>query len=171
MRVVIQRVTFASVEVDGQIVSKIGPGLLCLVGVQSTDTDREADLICRKMLKCRAFHNKETGRPWDVDIVGLGGEILLVSQFTLYGRLKKPKPDYSRAMGPEQAKDFYTQFVKRVRNAYVPERVKDGVFGAMMSVKLENDGPVTYILDSADFFGNGQGSVSGADSSVDDSSS
>ena len=70
-----------------------------------------------------------------------------------------------------QAREFYAQFVERVRKAYVPERVKDGVFGAMMSVKLENDGPVTYILDSADFFGNGQGSVSGADSSVDDLSS
>lgn len=81
-------------------------------------------------------------------VVSKGYELLLVSQFTLYGRLKKPKPDYSKAMPPQQARDFYASFVDRVRREYAAGKVQDGVFGAMMDVQLVNDGPVTYIVDS-----------------------
>mmetsp|Transcript_32863 Transcript_32863/g.72590 ORF Transcript_32863/g.72590 Transcript_32863/m.72590 type:complete len:151 (-) Transcript_32863:268-720(-) len=147
MRAVVQRVKSASVEVNGTIVSSIGRGLVCLIGVKDTDEQKDADYICKKILKARAFSSTES-RGWDQDVVSINGEVLLVSQFTLYGRFKKPRPDFSKAMPPQQAKEFYQQFVEKVRTEYVPEQVKDGIFGAMMDVQLINDGPVTFIFDS-----------------------
>ncbi|GIL49582.1 hypothetical protein Vafri_5912 [Volvox africanus] len=150
MRAVIQRVTSASVTVDGEIVSNIGPGLLCLIGIRETDTSKDLELICKKILTVRAWPHPETSKAWDTNVTSAGLEILLVSQFTLYARLKKPKPDYSKAMGPQQAKEMYSQLVEAIRRQYVTDRVKDGIFGAKMDVALVNDGPVTYIIDSAD---------------------
>eukprot|EP00879_Flechtneria_rotunda_P028125 GHRR01030204.1.p1 GENE.GHRR01030204.1~~GHRR01030204.1.p1 ORF type:complete len:190 (+),score=33.15 GHRR01030204.1:558-1127(+) len=150
MRAVIQRVTTASVEVEGKIVSKIGRGWLCLIGLTDDDTAADAEYISKKILRTRGWHDPDTGSPWAKDVAGIDGQILLVSQFTLYGRLKKPKPDYSKAMGPNQARAAYQAFVDRMKAAYMPNRVQDGVFGAMMNVVLENDGPVTFIIDSQD---------------------
>lgn len=104
---------------------------------------------CKKLLKTKAFNGEEGGKAWEADVVAKGYELMLVSQFTLHGRLKKPKPDFSKAMPPQAAKEFYNNFVQRVRAEYgQPSRVKDGVFGAMMDVALVNAGPVTFILDS-----------------------
>ncbi|EFJ43158.1 hypothetical protein VOLCADRAFT_96694 [Volvox carteri f. nagariensis] len=150
MRAVIQRVKSASVTVDGEVVSSIGPGLLCLIGIRETDTLTDLEFICKKILTVRAWPHPETNKAWDVNVTSAGLEILLVSQFTLYARLKKPKPDYSKAMGPQQAKELYSQLVEEVRRQYMAARVKDGIFGAKMDVALVNDGPVTYMLDSAD---------------------
>ncbi|GAX80316.1 hypothetical protein CEUSTIGMA_g7754.t1 [Chlamydomonas eustigma] len=131
MRAVVQRVRSAHVEVDGSIVSSIGPGLLCLIGVKDTDQGADAEYICKKILKTRVFPQNDDSKraAWDNDVVSHNGEVLLVSQFTLYARLKKPRPDFSKAMPPTQAKEFYSQFVEMVQRDYIPEKVKDGVFG------------------------------------------
>ncbi|KAJ6885967.1 D-aminoacyl-tRNA deacylase [Populus alba x Populus x berolinensis] len=162
MRAVVQRVTSASVEVDGHMVSEIGPGLLVLVGLHESDTDSNADYICRKVLNMRLFTNESTGRGWDQNVMQRNYEVLLVhivimlvacvlivSQFTLYGVLKGNKPDFHVAMPPQKAKPFYESLVDKFRKAYRPDAIKDGVFGAMMKVNLVNDGPVTMQLDSS----------------------
>ncbi|XP_034672324.1 D-aminoacyl-tRNA deacylase [Vitis riparia] len=149
MRAIVQRVSSASVEVEGRIVSEIGPGLLVLVGVHESDTDSDADYICRKVLNMRLFPNETTGRAWDQSVVQKNYGVLLVSQFTLYGILKGNKPDFHVAMPPQKAKPFYASFIDRFRTSYNPDAIKDGVFGAMMKVNLVNDGPVTMQLDSS----------------------
>ncbi|RHN73319.1 putative D-aminoacyl-tRNA deacylase [Medicago truncatula] len=148
MRAVVQRVASASVEVDGRIVSEIGPGLLVLVGIHDSDSDADADYICRKVLNMRLFTNEDTGKAWDHSVMQKNYQVLLVSQFTLYGFLKGNKPDFHVAMAPQRAKPFYASLVDRFRNAYNSDALKDGVFGAKMKVSLVNDGPVTMQLDS-----------------------
>ncbi|KAK3431280.1 hypothetical protein EUGRSUZ_E02654 [Eucalyptus grandis] len=132
MRAVVQRVASASVEVEGRTVSEIGPGLLVLVGIHDSDTDSDADYICRKVLNMRLFTNESTGRGWDQNVMQKNYGVLLVSQFTLYGILKGNKPDFHVAMPPQKAKPFYESLVERFRKAYSPDAVKDGIFGAMM---------------------------------------
>lgn len=149
MRAVVQRVASASVEVEGRIVSAIGPGLLVLVGLHESDVESDADYICRKVLNMRLFPNAKTGKTWDRNVMQENLEVLLVSQFTLYGVLKGNKPDFHVAMPPEKARTFYDSVVERFRKAYKPDAVKDGIFGAMMKVNLVNDGPVTMQLESA----------------------
>ncbi|CAK8539461.1 unnamed protein product [Lathyrus sativus] len=148
MRAVVQRVDSASVEVEGSIVSEIGPGLLVLVGIHDSDSDADADYICRKVLNMRLFSNEDTGKAWDHSVMQKNYQVLLVSQFTLYGILKGNKPDFHVAMAPQRAKPFYASLVDRFRNAYNSDAIKDGVFGAKMKVNLVNDGPVTMQLDS-----------------------
>ncbi|XP_024024763.1 D-aminoacyl-tRNA deacylase [Morus notabilis] len=148
MRAVVQRVASASVEVEGRTVSEIGPGLLVLVGIHDSDSDSDAEFICRKVLNMRLFPNEATGRGWDQNVMQRNYEVLLVSQFTLYGFLKGNKPDFHVAMPPQKAEPFYASLVDRFKNSYNPDKIKDGVFGAMMKVNLVNDGPVTMQLDS-----------------------
>ncbi|KAG1658404.1 hypothetical protein FOA52_013758 [Chlamydomonas sp. UWO 241] len=170
MRAVVTRVRSASVEVDGKIVSSIGPGLLCLVGVTSTDTPKgkAAEYVCKKILKTRFFAKADQARAsWDEDVVERKGDILLVSQFTLYGRLKKgTKPDFSKAMPPTQARECYDAFVELMRESYEPTKVRDGVFGAMMNVASINDGPVTFIIDSDGDTASSTASLSSVDATV-----
>ncbi|XWS15804.1 hypothetical protein CRYUN_Cryun34aG0033100 [Craigia yunnanensis] len=149
MRAVVQRVASASVEVDGRIVSEIGPGLLVLVGLHDSDTESDADYICRKVLNMRLFPNESTGKGWDQNVMQRNYGVLLVSQFTLYGFLKGNKPDFHVAMPPQKAKPFYESLVDKFRKVYKPDAIKDGIFGAMMKVSLVNDGPVTMQLDSS----------------------
>ncbi|KAM7500736.1 hypothetical protein LguiA_025150 [Lonicera macranthoides] len=149
MRAVVQRVASAGVEVEGRTVSSIGPGLLVLVGLHDSDTDCDAEYICRKVLNMRLFPNDKTARTWDQNVMQRDYEVLLVSQFTLYGILKGNKPDFHIAMSPDRAKPFYTSLVERFQKAYRSDAVKDGIFGAMMKVNLVNDGPVTMQLDSS----------------------
>ena len=146
MRAVVQRVTSASVSVDGEIISKIGPGLLCLIGITDSDTESDAEFIARKLLYIRLWRSEK--KAWDLNVQQQGYELLCVSQFTLYGRLKGNKADFSKAMGPQPARELYDKFLHRLRQDYIDEKVKDGVFGAMMAVELVNDGPVTFLLDS-----------------------
>ncbi|XP_058723403.1 uncharacterized protein LOC131595138 isoform X1 [Vicia villosa] len=148
MRAVVQRVASASVEVEGRIVSEIGPGLLVLVGIHDSDSDADADYICRKVLNMRLFTNEDSGKAWDHSVMQKNYQVLLVSQFTLYGILKGNKPDFHVAMAPQRAKPFYASIVDKFRNAYNSDAIKDGVFGAKMKVSLVNDGPVTMQLDS-----------------------
>ncbi|XP_021865100.2 uncharacterized protein [Spinacia oleracea] len=148
MKAVVQRVTSASVQVDGRIVSEIGPGILVLIGIHESDTDSDSNYICRKVLNMRLFPNENTGKAWDQSVMQKNYEVLLVSQFTLYGTLKGNKPDFHVAMPPQKAKPFYESVVENFRKGYNPDLIKDGIFGAMMKVNLVNDGPVTLQLES-----------------------
>ena len=138
MRALVQRVSRASVAVDGETVSAIGTGLLVLLGVTRTDTEKDADWLADKVRALRVFPDAE-GRMNEP----LGGrELLCVSQFTLYGDTRKGnRPSYVAAARPEQAEPLYERFCERAR-------AKRGVFGAMMDVALVNDGPVTLVIDS-----------------------
>ncbi|WZN66423.1 D-aminoacyl-tRNA deacylase [Chloropicon roscoffensis] len=153
MKAVVQRVLSASVEVDGKVVSSIDRGLVCLVGLGKSDAaggdgDDAADFIARKILNGRLWENEEKKKPWDKSVTDLDYEILLVSQFTLHGQFKGNRPTFHQSLPPGEAKMAYENLVSLLRSRYKPERVKDGVFGAMMRVSLVNDGPVTITLDS-----------------------
>ncbi|XP_057948638.1 uncharacterized protein LOC131144190 isoform X2 [Malania oleifera] len=147
MRAVVQRVASASVEVEGRTVSEIGPGLLVLVGIHDSDTDSDADYICRKVLNMRLFPNEATGKGWDLSVMQKNYGVLLVSQFTLYGILKGNKPDFHVAMPPQRAKPFYESLVEKFQKSYNPDAIKDVYNDA--KVNLVNDGPVTMQLDSS----------------------
>ncbi|XP_020575258.1 D-tyrosyl-tRNA(Tyr) deacylase [Phalaenopsis equestris] len=149
MRAIVQRVLSAGVEVEGRLVSEIGPGLLVLVGIHESDGEADADYICRKVLNMRLFPNEKSGKAWDQSVMQRNFGVLLVSQFTLYGILKGNKPDFHVAMPPNKAKEFYASLVEKFRKSYTADVVKDGIFGAMMKVNLVNDGPVTMQLDSS----------------------
>jgi len=148
MRIVLQRVLSASVSVEGRMISSIQKGLLVLVGISTKDTHKDAEYICRKILGARLWASDD-GKSWDISVVQKGYEILLVSQFTLYGFLKGNKPDFHNSMNAEQSKPFYQKFVQLMRERYKSELVKDGEFGAKMEVQLTNDGPVTLTVESA----------------------
>ncbi|VDK68697.1 unnamed protein product [Onchocerca ochengi] len=148
MRAVIQRVTKAGVSIDGQLESSIERGICVLLAIGVDDTSDDIEYMVRKLLGVRMFPNVETGKRWDKSVKDLGLEILCVSQFTLYSFLKGNKLDFHRSMTPTESQQFYQNFMSELRKAYAPERIKDGRFGAMMNVQIENDGPVTLILDS-----------------------
>lgn len=145
MRVVIQRVRSSQVLVDGQVIGSIGRGLNLLVGITDTDTTAELDWMVRKCLELRLFPAGDGGR-FDQSIQEIGGELLVVSQFTLYGDCRKGRrPSFDRAAAPPQAEALYNQFVTKLRSSGL--RVETGQFGAMMHVTIENDGPVTLLLE------------------------
>ncbi|KAL6771531.1 hypothetical protein ACKKBG_A26740 [Auxenochlorella protothecoides x Auxenochlorella symbiontica] len=158
MRTVIQRVKSASVSVDGEVVSSIGPGLLCYIGLGKDDSEEDAAYIIRKILGIRLWPSQDGKKPWHRNVQDVDGSVLCVSQFTLFGRLSGNKPDYSRAQVPSTARDQYHAVLEALGKAYRPERVRDGVFGAMMDVASVNDGPVTWYLDSKE---RGAGAASG----------
>jgi D-tyrosyl-tRNA(Tyr) deacylase len=145
MRVVLQRVKSSQVSVDGQVVGQIGPGLNLLVGISSQDTEAELDWMVRKCLDLRLFPSGEGGR-FDQSVQEVGGELLVVSQFTLYGDCRKGRrPSFDRAAEPERAEQLYESFVAKLRASGL--KVETGKFGAMMQVSIENDGPVTLLLE------------------------
>ncbi len=147
MRFIIQRVTEAKVEVEGKTVGEIGTGFLVLIGICEGDTEREADKLVKKLLGMRIFAD-EAGK-MNLSLDDVGGELLLVSQFTLYADCKKGnRPSFTRAAGPEAANQLYEYIVKQCRQS--GKTVECGVFGADMKVSLVNDGPFTVILDSAE---------------------
>ena len=144
MKVVIQRVNSASVTVNNEVVSKINNGLLVLVGLHTDDTEEKFDYFINKILNLRIF--SDNAGVMNKSILDFGGEILLVSQFTLYADCKKGnRPSYMHAMPPKDAGMLYANFVTKFREKY--SKVFDGKFGAYMKVALENDGPVTIILE------------------------
>ena len=147
MRVVLQRVTRASVSVDGDEVGSIGRGLLILVGVADGDTETQADALAAKVSGLRIFSDAE-GR-FNESLLDIGGSALAVSQFTLHADVRKGRrPSFTGAARPEVAEPLCDHFVRALRELGIP--VETGVFGAMMSVELVNDGPFTVIIDSAD---------------------
>lgn len=149
MRAVVQRVTEARVEVAGEIVGEIGAGFLVLLGVARDDTSTDADYLAEKVVNLRVFDDDE-GK-MNRSLLETGGAMLVVSQFTLYGDVRRGRrPSYSDAAEPEKANQLYEYFVERVRSFSV--RVETGVFQATMKVSLVNDGPVTILLDSRKVF-------------------
>ncbi|MEL7035730.1 MAG: D-aminoacyl-tRNA deacylase [Cyanobacteria bacterium J06592_8] len=147
MRVIIQRVTASQVEVNGQIIGKIDRGLNLLVAIAQTDTEAELDWMTRKCLELRLFPDpsSETGR-WEKSVQDISGELLVISQFTLYGDCRKGRrPSFDRSAAPEAAKKLYEKFVEKLRESGL--KVETGEFGAMMQVSIHNDGPVTLILE------------------------
>jgi D-tyrosyl-tRNA(Tyr) deacylase len=146
MRIVVQRVSRAAVRVDGQTVGEIGRGLLVLLGIGREDTDADGDYIIGKILSLRIFHDDE-GK-MNRSVTDIGGGVLIVSQFTLHGDVRKgTRPSFSGAMPPAEAERFYGRFMEKLRAA-TPLKVAEGRFAAMMDVELINDGPVTILLDS-----------------------
>ena len=149
MRAVVQRVSRAQVSVNEEIVGKIGRGLLVLLGVTHTDADADAAYLADKVAGLRVFED-EHGK-MNLDAGSIGGAILVVSQFTLYGDVRRGKrPSFDAAAPPERARHLYEYFVDRIRAAGLP--CQTGRFQEMMQVELVNDGPVTILLDSAKAF-------------------
>jgi D-tyrosyl-tRNA(Tyr) deacylase len=145
MRAVVQRVKTASVEVDGKMVGKIGRGLLVLLGIGKDDSTGDIPWMIDKIINLRIFE-KEDGK-FDNSLLAIGGELLIVSQFTLYGDCSKGRrPSFSEAMESGQAKDLFELFVERAREKI--SKVESGIFQASMDISLVNEGPVTIIIDS-----------------------
>lgn len=145
MKVVIQRVSEASVLVDGESTGSIGMGLLLLVGIHEDDTGKEVEWISDKILKMRIFDDKDGKMNYSVSDVE--GEILVVSQFTLYGNAEKGnRPSYIEAAGPDKARKLYEDMIVYLKKKS-SLKVESGEFGAYMDVRLRNDGPVTIILE------------------------
>lgn len=149
MRAVVQRVTRASVTVDGEIIGEIDHGLVVLVGIARDDTKVEAAYLVDKITNLRIFDDDE-GK-MNVSVKDVGGGLLIVSQFTLYGDVRRGlRPSWSDAAPPEVAEPLYDFFVRQARSAV--DNVATGKFQAMMLVELVNDGPVTILLDSNKLF-------------------
>ena len=149
MRTIIQRVKEARVEVDGEVVAQIGEGALVLLGAGKDDTESDVEYLVEKILGLRIFED-DAGK-MNLSVTDIRGEILIVSQFTLYGDCRKGRrPSFDKAAPPELAENLYEHFVERIRDFGVP--VKTGKFRAMMDVHLVNSGPVTLMLDSKKLF-------------------
>lgn len=146
MRIIIQRVRSSFVTVNGEIIGKIGRGLNILVGIAPTDTEREIDWMARKCLELRLFPDDSDNSKWEKSVLDIKGELLVVSQFTLYGDCRKGRrPSFSNSAPPDIAETLYEQFVMQLKKSGL--RVATGKFGAMMQVQIENDGPVTLLLE------------------------
>lgn len=146
MRIVIQRVTEASVKVEGEIIGQIGLGLLVLVGIEEADTQQDIDWLSGKLVNLRIFED-ENG-VMNKSVLDVKGEVLIVSQFTLHASTKKGnRPSYIRAAKPDFSIPMYETFVQKVEND-LGKKVQTGRFGADMKVALLNDGPVTICIDS-----------------------
>jgi D-aminoacyl-tRNA deacylase len=149
MRAVVQRVKRAEVRVNGDVVGSVGPGLLVLVGIGKTDADTDLQNLAEKIVNLRIFED-EHGK-MNRSLLEMGGQVLCVSQFTLYGDCRKGRrPSYDQAARPDAAQRLYDDFVKALRSFGVV--VATGQFQAMMEVELVNDGPVTLLLDSEKLF-------------------
>ena len=145
MRIIVQRVRSSQVIVDGIVVGKIGRGLNLLVGIEANDTPAELEWMARKCLDLRLFPKDDQGR-FDCSIQDIQGELLAISQFTLYGDCRKGRrPSFDRAASPAEAEALYNAFVELLRTSNLT--VETGRFGAMMQVSIENDGPVTLVLE------------------------
>ena len=148
MRLLLQRVSEASVTVGGNTVGSIRTGLVILAGMAKTDKESDVDCLSDKVLGLRVF--PDSSGKMNLNIVDAGGSLLIVSQFTLYGDCRKGRrPSFDQAAAPEQAQALYNYLVEKLRRGPVP--VQTGVFQAMMEVHLVNQGPVTIFMDTADW--------------------
>jgi D-aminoacyl-tRNA deacylase len=147
MRVVVQRVSSACLKIDGAEHASIGKGFVIFLGIRHGDTLKDAEFLSEKCAGLRVFED-ENGK-MNINLQDAGGSILAVSQFTLYADAQKGnRPSFSLAARPEEAEPLYEQFVGGLRQRLGTEKVKTGVFGAMMEVTIVNDGPVTIIIES-----------------------
>lgn len=147
MRALIQRVNRATVSINGVTHSSIGHGLLVLLGVRKGDTETDALAVAEKCSSLRIFDDTE-GK-MNLSVIDVQGEVMVVSQFTLYGDTRKGnRPSYSDAAGPELAESLYNRFIAEMKSRAGQNKVQSGVFKAMMKVELINDGPVTVLVES-----------------------
>ncbi len=159
MRAVIQRVKEARVEVENGKIEQIGKGLVVLLGIARDDTEKESQYLAERIVNLRLFPEKEPaspasqrgepagGKEFEKSLITDRGEILVISQFTLYADcLKGRRPDFTQAAASEKAKSLYEHFIEKLKEKY--EKLKTGEFGAKMVVEIHNDGPVTIILDT-----------------------
>lgn len=145
MKCVIQRVSSSKVTVDNKVVGKIGTGLNVLFGAQKGDTSDDVKKLAKKIINLRIF--KDENEKMNLSLLDIGAEVLVISQFTLAGNIKKGRrPSFDNSEKPEIAKELYEEFIQEVSNAGI--KVQTGEFGAMMDVEIHNDGPVTFIVDS-----------------------
>ncbi|KAG1794898.1 D-Tyr tRNAtyr deacylase-like domain-containing protein [Suillus plorans] len=154
MRAVVQRVASASVSVDGNVISSISRGLMVLVGIGTgmdiVSRPLSSVLTTSNRLNIRVFD--ADGSMWKSNVKDIAGQVLCVSQFTLMANTTKGnKPDFHRAMSSNASRELYATFLEKMRRLYVPDRIQDGQFGAMMDVSLTNEGPVTLTLDTRKF--------------------
>ena len=146
MRAVVQRVTYSSVEVDGEIVGEINKGFNVLLGISKEDTEEDMKYIKDKIINLRVFSDEND--KMNLSLLDIKGELLLISQFTLYGDARKGRrPNFMNALGGEEAKIFYDKFIEMMKETGL--KVQTGIFGADMKVDIKNDGPVTILLDSS----------------------
>jgi len=146
MRLVIQRVSSAEVRIDGHLTDSIGPGLLILVGVEDRDGQQDVEWLARKTVQLRIFPDRDG--VMNLSVMDTGGEIMLISQFTLHASTRKGnRPSYIRAAGPEHAIPIYERLIRELESL-TGRRVARGRFGAMMDISLVNTGPVTILIDS-----------------------
>ncbi|WP_028320266.1 D-aminoacyl-tRNA deacylase [Desulfatiglans anilini] len=149
MRAVIQRVKESRVDIDGTVVGRIGPGLLVLLGVGEADTEADAAYLARKIAEMRIF--ADAGGAMNLSVQDVQGEVLVVSQFTLWADCRKGRrPSFVRAARPEKARELYARFVEEMKGTGLT--VATGRFQEMMKVHLVNDGPVTILIDSEKTF-------------------
>ena len=147
MRAVIQRVKHASVSVDNQITGEIKQGFLVLLGVTHTDTEKEVDWLAKKITDLRVFNDSDD--KMNLGLKDVDGELLIISQFTLYGNcIKGRRPAFIDAAKPDIANELYEKFLKKCKD--LGFKTESGIFGAYMKVELLNDGPVTLIIDTKD---------------------
>ena len=145
MRAVVQRVTSSKVVVDGKIVGSINKGINVLIGISCDDNEGDLKYIRDKIINLRIFEDENF--KMNKSLMDIGGEILVISQFTLYGDCRKGRrPNFMAALGGEEAKKLYDQFVLMIKECGI--KVETGIFGADMKVDIQNDGPVTILLDS-----------------------
>lgn len=145
MRAVVQRVTSSSVSVDGEIIGKINEGVNVLIGISKDDTLEDLKYIKDKIINLRIFHDEND--KMNLSLLDIQGEILAISQFTLYGDCRKGRrPNFMDAKGGDEAKELYDEFIKMIKTSNL--KVETGEFGADMKVEINNDGPVTILLDS-----------------------
>jgi len=146
MRVVIQRVKNAAVEILNKNYSSVGQGLLIFVGIENDDGEDDINWLCKKIIQLRIFDDKNG--VMNLSVADIDGEILVISQFTLHAKTKKGnRPSYIKAARPDIAIPVYNKFVEKL-GFYLEKEIKTGVFGALMHVSLVNDGPVTIIMDT-----------------------
>jgi D-aminoacyl-tRNA deacylase len=146
MRVVIQRVTRASVKIDKRLYSEIGSGLMILAGFEEADNNEDIEWLSNKIVQLRVFNDKND--IMNLSVLETGGEILVVSQFTLHAKTKKGnRPSYIKAANPDIAVPLYNRFIKTL-SQLIGKEINTGEFGAMMEVEIVNDGPVTIIIDT-----------------------
>ncbi len=152
MKVLLQRVNLASVEVDNKVVGKIGKGLLAFLGVGKEDSEVEVTTLVEKLINLRIFPVEDPstssgqGKHFDKSLLEVGGEVLVVSQFTLYANCEKGRrPDFFDSADPKKAEDLYNKFIDKLKSKNI--KTEAGKFGAYMQVNLENDGPCTFWLE------------------------
>ena len=146
MKIVVQRVSKSNVEINGRIYSEINAGLLILLGIQTGDTEKEADYLSKKIIDLRIFSDKND--KMNLSIKDINGEVLVISQFTLCTEEKSGnRPSFTGAEKPEIASKLYDLFLEKCCNYYVPGKIKSGIFAANMKVALIHAGPVTIILE------------------------